>query len=147
MPRPANTATWSRWALSTRPRSPALPFRTPLRSRASCSRPKLSSLKSRKKRLQLLAAAEPPAQARSEEHTSELQSPVHLVCRLLLEKKKQQMHRDGVVLVSTDAVVYEHGHLVLGDDELLVPCVPDANPLVYGRHEGLARDVPSCVHL
>src|SRR5690348_18199036 len=26
--------------------------------------------------------------ARSEEHTSELQSPVHLVCRLLLEKKK-----------------------------------------------------------
>src|SRR5690348_17695765 len=27
-------------------------------------------------------------EARSEEHTSELQSPVHLVCRLLLEKKK-----------------------------------------------------------
>src|SRR4051794_41664441 len=31
---------------------------------------------------------------RSEEHTSELQSPVHLVCRLLLEKKKQRrVHR------------------------------------------------------
>src|SRR5690348_17913431 len=32
----------------------------------------------------------PPCHAdvRSEEHTSELQSPVHLVCRLLLEKKK-----------------------------------------------------------
>src|SRR6267154_3778613 len=28
------------------------------------------------------------AHTRSEEHTSELQSPVHLVCRLLLEKKK-----------------------------------------------------------
>src|SRR2546422_1384587 len=28
--------------------------------------------------------------ARSEEHTSELQSRLHLVCRLLLEKKKQQ---------------------------------------------------------
>src|SRR5260363_310737 len=28
--------------------------------------------------------------ARSEEHTSELQSPDHLVCRLLLEKKKKQ---------------------------------------------------------
>src|SRR5690348_18375144 len=27
---------------------------------------------------------------RSEEHTSELQSPVHLVCRLLLEKKKKR---------------------------------------------------------
>src|SRR5438876_6113432 len=33
------------------------------------------------------------ALARSEEHTSELQSPVHLVCRLLLEKKQ---HRDPV---------------------------------------------------
>src|SRR5438876_5208685 len=29
-------------------------------------------------------------QPRSEEHTSELQSPVHLVCRLLLEKKKKE---------------------------------------------------------
>src|SRR5258708_7632104 len=29
---------------------------------------------------------------RSEEHTSELQSPDHLVCRLLLEKKKKQMN-------------------------------------------------------
>src|SRR5690348_18113364 len=28
---------------------------------------------------------------RSEEHTSELQSPVHLVCRLLLEKKKDRV--------------------------------------------------------
>src|SRR5437879_6724550 len=28
--------------------------------------------------------------ARSEEHTSELQSPMYLVCRLLLEKKKKQ---------------------------------------------------------
>src|SRR5438876_6684450 len=28
---------------------------------------------------------------RSEEHTSELQSPVHLVCRLLLEKKKKHI--------------------------------------------------------
>src|SRR5438876_1710240 len=31
--------------------------------------------------------------ARSEEHTSELQSPVHLVCRLLLEKKKKLSSR------------------------------------------------------
>src|SRR5207244_11188632 len=30
-----------------------------------------------------------PWSARSEEHTSELQSPDHLVCRLLLEKKKE----------------------------------------------------------
>src|SRR5258708_13434540 len=31
---------------------------------------------------------------RSEEHTSELQSPDHLVCRLLLEKKKKQSYHD-----------------------------------------------------
>src|SRR5258708_15075767 len=31
----------------------------------------------------------PVTELRSEEHTSELQSPDHLVCRLLLEKKKQ----------------------------------------------------------
>src|SRR5437762_1878136 len=32
--------------------------------------------------------------SRSEEHTSELQSPMYLVCRLLLEKKKQQKGKD-----------------------------------------------------
>src|SRR2546426_2639556 len=34
-------------------------------------------------------ARRPPVLLRSEEHTSELQSPCNLVCRLLLEKKKQ----------------------------------------------------------
>src|SRR2546426_3128189 len=33
------------------------------------------------------------ADPRSEEHTSELQSPCNLVCRLLLEKKKQNTRR------------------------------------------------------
>src|SRR2546429_968431 len=32
-------------------------------------------------------------QTRSEEHTSELQSRLHLVCRLLLEKKKKNINR------------------------------------------------------
>src|SRR3712207_8632710 len=36
--------------------------------------------------------ARPPSQIRSEEHTSELQSRQYLVCRLLLEKKKNKMH-------------------------------------------------------
>src|SRR5690348_18185561 len=36
-----------------------------------------------------------PGLARSEEHTSELQSPVHLVCRLLLEKKKKNDRARG----------------------------------------------------
>src|SRR4051794_41739574 len=39
-----------------------------------------------------------PAVGRSEEHTSELQSPVHLVCRLLLEKKKKKTKQDDVHL-------------------------------------------------
>src|SRR5258708_14997754 len=34
--------------------------------------------------------------ARSEEHTSELQSPDHLVCRLLLEKKKEAAVSEGI---------------------------------------------------
>src|SRR5258708_21188762 len=37
---------------------------------------------------QLAANGPVSASPRSEEHTSELQSPDHLVCRLLLEKKK-----------------------------------------------------------
>src|SRR5256885_12578731 len=41
------------------------------------------------------------AMLRSEEHTSELQSPCNLVCRLLLEKKKHIPHS---VLVSADNV-------------------------------------------
>src|SRR2546426_7503945 len=37
---------------------------------------------------------ERPFRQRSEEHTSELQSPCNLVCRLLLEKKKKEKTRD-----------------------------------------------------
>src|SRR5256884_5988768 len=36
------------------------------------------------------------AEARSEEHTSELQSRLHLVCRLLLEKKKKNQHNTHI---------------------------------------------------
>jgi len=37
------------------------------------------------------AVAAPVAESGSEEHTSELQSPMYLVCRLLLEKKKKRI--------------------------------------------------------
>src|SRR6195952_5856493 len=40
---------------------------------------------------------------RSEEHTSELQSLRHLVCRLLLEKKKTKYNRHGPRASATDA--------------------------------------------
>src|SRR2546422_3015274 len=44
-------------------------------------------------RIEILSGAQ---SMRSEEHTSELQSRLHLVCRLLLEKKKKSFHRDSV---------------------------------------------------
>src|SRR2546422_3525111 len=40
-----------------------------------------------------VVAHEADEDERSEEHTSELQSRLHLVCRLLLEKKKRKPHR------------------------------------------------------
>src|SRR5690242_20912172 len=42
-----------------------------------------------------------PCRNRSEEHTSELQSHVNLVCRLLLEKKKKIIYESEKVLVKT----------------------------------------------
>src|SRR5205807_8333356 len=41
-------------------------------------------------RLDVVPAQKPQSVLRSEEHTSELQSPCNLVCRLLLEKKKKK---------------------------------------------------------
>src|SRR3989442_7050463 len=44
---------------------------------------------------------------RSEEHTSELQSRPHLVCRLLLEKKKNQLIlKRGLITTSSYVVAY-----------------------------------------
>src|SRR3989454_3398503 len=46
-----------------------------------------------------LAPVAHPGKVRSEEHTSELQSPCNLVCRLLLEKKKLYVDRGKPVRV------------------------------------------------
>src|SRR5258708_19974601 len=71
------------------PRSTLFPYTTLFRSgtlRAADSRLTLPSRsKSALRRYPFQCRFAP---ARSEEHTSELQSPDHLVCRLLLEKKK-----------------------------------------------------------
>src|SRR2546429_3589867 len=42
---------------------------------------------------------------RSEEHTSELQSRLHLVCRLLLEKKKQVIKLPTSISMSYNAII------------------------------------------
>src|SRR5258708_10061937 len=77
------------------PRSTLFPyttlFRSTLRPRARCRRRRRS----------------PPAgggskRRRSEEHTSELQSPDHLVCRLLLEKKKHGTIQDYAKYIQPD---------------------------------------------
>src|SRR5256885_11988381 len=67
------------------PRSTLFPYTTLFRSLIGAAAPLSMCLKNRQDRGSFLA----PLEARSEEHTSELQSPCNLVCRLLLEKKKQ----------------------------------------------------------
>src|SRR5258708_23304343 len=78
------------------PRSTLFPYTTLFRSRPSSRQQPLRSLRSKGfscKILQLKPFERSDRSGcRSEEHTSELQSPDHLVCRLLLEKKKTKHH-------------------------------------------------------
>src|SRR2546426_7573110 len=69
------------------PRSTLFPYTTLFRSRAQLSRCLARCLRGRGTGCQRRRDA---VRARSEEHTSELQSPCNLVCRLLLEKKKKE---------------------------------------------------------
>src|SRR5256885_11432537 len=82
------------------PRSTLFPYTTLFRSAevagdgpGSCRRrrPHLRALRLGRRRL--LGAQRHLPDRRSEEHTSELQSPCNLVCRLLLEKKKKVINR------------------------------------------------------
>src|SRR5258708_10672794 len=59
---------------------------------------------------------------RSEEHTSELQSPDHLVCRLLLEKKKNK-----IVVKTADVragAIVPSRHLLVPSRRLCARCIP-----------------------
>src|SRR5258708_28721743 len=69
------------------PRSTLFPYTTLFRSVAVVRETRLQPRIGHGPRHQHQAVAYP---WRSEEHTSELQSPDHLVCRLLLEKKKNR---------------------------------------------------------
>src|SRR2546425_308358 len=85
------------------PRSTLFPYTTLFRSRASypssMSAETGASVRDRATALGLVLGAPSlmkgaaVTNARSEEHTSELQSLAYLVCRLLLEKKKMSIHR------------------------------------------------------
>src|SRR5688500_19183973 len=79
------------------PSSTLFPYTTLFRSRITPMTSSAASLtdrarktaSGRRRRTASMTARPPPP--RSEEHTSELQSPCNLVCRLLLEKKKQHL--------------------------------------------------------
>src|SRR2546429_5868492 len=74
------------------PRSTLFPYTTLFRSSVWMGREMLSAAK-HDKAVRLLSSL---LAIRSEEHTSELQSRLHLVCRLLLEKKKKnRRHQDS----------------------------------------------------
>src|SRR2546422_2334726 len=85
------------------PRSTLFPyttlFRSPAYRRSKCrERASAGKLHALQQPLPKVSEAEmidvtQPAGLRSEEHTSELQSRLHLVCRLLLEKKKNKLQR------------------------------------------------------
>src|SRR5437764_8654423 len=72
------------------PRSTLFPYTTLFRSRLAAD-VALHHAHSRPPRCRPAGtrARSPGSSRRSEEHTSELQSPMYLVCRLLLEKKKK----------------------------------------------------------
>src|SRR5256885_12685968 len=74
------------------PRSTLFPYTTLFRSVQIIEKQKQIELQQQeilRKQRELEANVQKPAD-RSEEHTSELQSPCNLVCRLLLEKKKRE---------------------------------------------------------
>src|SRR3989454_2248741 len=78
------------------PRSTLFPYTTLFRSRLVDAEPLPAREVHVVSDLQRTALGSGRAAVRSEEHTSELQSPCNLVCRLLLEKKKKGP--DGLAL-------------------------------------------------
>src|SRR5438876_4555640 len=78
------------------PRSTLFPYTTLFRSTTPAS-PSLTKPPALCSTVPLrVTLSSSPWAARSEEHTSELQSPVQLVCRLLLEKKKRRSEFRGL---------------------------------------------------
>src|SRR2546422_1286135 len=76
------------------PRSTLFPYTTLFRSRDRCHglfSPVWRGAKPHSRSQSDISLRRAGFQPRSEEHTSELQSRLHLVCRLLLEKKKKKI--------------------------------------------------------
>src|SRR5258705_6983788 len=81
------------------PRSTLFPYTTLFRSLFCCGRRAIDEIHWLERRIVVvLHQREKWISSRSEEHTSELQSLRHLVCRLLLEKKKKGLVVGGFKL-------------------------------------------------
>src|SRR5438876_3505539 len=96
------------------PRSTLFPYTTLFRSSRSSPAPAAR---------RATASRAPPGAAgapRSEEHTSELQSPVHLVCRLLLEKKKKRQQQRLKIACSSFPLGVQQ---LLGVAQRIVACL------------------------
>src|SRR5256885_3676335 len=65
---------------------------------------------------------------RSEEHTSELQSPCNLVCRLLLEKKKLISHSYKLIQTVRSCVMAVNIHLTIIELNALDTNIPNLFP-------------------
>src|SRR5260370_18949023 len=81
------------------PRSTLFPYTTLFRSRRMRDHGLRDFRQGRDPWLRATRRSDYPADRRSEEHTSELQSHLNLVCRLLLEKKKKE--NENTQLLST----------------------------------------------
>src|SRR5689334_24497046 len=92
------------------PRSTLFPYTTLFRSRPAAHRgispippaahrlrdPDCRAAAPRSRQNETRFCPRPTIRIRSEEHTSELQSQFHLVCRLLLEKKKKKIKKNHI---------------------------------------------------
>src|SRR2546426_11476491 len=74
------------------PRSTLFPYTTLFRSAGDRARAQRRGREAAHERAAITGALSATGGSRSEEHTSELQSPCNLVCRLLLEKKKKTIN-------------------------------------------------------
>src|SRR5437899_9796327 len=92
------------------PRSTLFPYTTLFRSREHESRgftvrPNRDERRGRQHRRSSLSSPRRCWRPRSEEHTSELQSLRHLVCRLLLEKKKKNQTHNKKYIAKKDKCI------------------------------------------
>src|SRR6202140_1118955 len=90
------------------------------------------------------------SRARSEEHTSELQSPTNLVCRLLLEKNQkiqppmahQHSLRDNCTAAQADPTSPGRYRVISCSFERIISALPPANCSFFFKNGGIPKVPP-----